>query len=618
MHAPVITEPNPSLRSIDLALMRFLARRFPSASQAQCELAGLVSRQLADGHLCLPIETIVSTAARYNLCKLDQEALLTHNPLVGMDDSKPLVLENNRLYLQRYWQLETRIATHLQQRLGEDLLQGAAVQPLLTKLFPNAAPSDWQKIACALAGRKRFGIITGGPGTGKTTTVVKVLALLQQLQLDTHPDQPLTLRLAAPTGKAAARLTFSMQQALMNFNTPEGPQVTPAVLATLGVKVVTLHRLLGTRKGSRHFRHQAQNPLAADLVVVDEASMIDIDLFVALLDALPQSCRLILVGDKDQLASVEAGAVMGELCRDSDDLRYDADTLAWLAAAGCTPAIPPTRVSALGTQIARLQKNWRAKDAPGIVALAQAISQQDTVAADAAFATYSSQLKRVPSGAPWQTQELIESKGGLAELFNAIHATRPSTAAIADDWARASLKQLTRQQLLTPLRHGPDGIEGLNQRIQHALQQRGLLCTSPWPVGKALLVTQNLYELDLMNGDMGLVLEHPALGLRVAFLVADTVRWVLPEQLQGHTQDAWALSVHQSQGSEFERVLLHLPSQPSPLLTRELLYTAVTRASREFILLESTPALFQQAMTTRTERHSGLAARLHSQGPQIR
>lgn len=605
---------NDYLRDIDLALAGFLARQFPQASKAQCEVAALVSRQLADGHLCLPVSDLAAESRKYGICQQPASELLERNPLLDDTGNKPLVLEQQRLYLNRYWQLETRIAAHLQARLQDTLLDGKTLAPVLDDLFPATAktpPPDWQKIACALAGRKRIGIITGGPGTGKTTTVVKLLALLQQLALKENPQQPLRIRLAAPTGKAAARLTASIQHALDGFNTPGKGKADANLLDNLPREVVTLHRLLGTQKDSRHFRHNAGHPLMADLVVVDEASMIDIDILAQLLDALPPHCRLVLVGDKDQLASVEAGAVMSELCRAADVSHYDQDTLDFLADAGCAPALAAAPLSALAAQTARLQVNWRAKDAPGIAALAQAINRQDTAAAGQAWRDHAVNLARVDNRHGWIAEELIAGARGLKALLDTMRSQQPANSAAADAWAEKLLGQLGKQQLLTPLRRGPDGIEGLNLRITQALRRQHLIDATAHYAGRAVLVTQNLYELGLMNGDMGMLLEHPQLGLRVAFNKQGRIDWVLPEQLEGRSQDAWALSVHQSQGSEFERVLLHLPAVWSPLLSRELLYTAVTRASQQFVLLESDAAVFDQALQQQTRRHSGLGARLH-------
>lgn len=597
------------MRAIDRALAVFLQRQIPAASSAQCRLASLVSRQLAAGHICLPIETPAQAAAIEDYCGAPIAQLLDNNPLVGTTATTPLVCDQHRLYLCRYWQLETAIAAHIEARLTTPLFAAEAVRELLGTLFPASGDTpNWQQLACLLAGHKRFGIITGGPGTGKTTTVVRLLALLQQLALDAG-EAPLRIRLAAPTGKAASRLNDSIASAIDQL------PINQTMRDALPHEVTTLHRLLGFRVGSRHFRHNRRNRLRADLIVIDEASMIDIDQTLQLFEALPDHCRLILVGDKDQLASVEAGAVMADLCAQADQPAYSAGTRALIQAATDVSLPKQSRESsALSQQIVKLQKNWRSKDAPGINQLAQAINNQRARRAEQAFSDYPDQLLRIPRTGGWIDQQLINHPQGLAALLSTMRQQRPASDADSDTidaWALQLLTQLGVQQLLTPLRRGPDGIEGLNAAIADALYRLQLIPQREQFAGMPLLVTKNLYDLNLMNGDLGLLLDHPQLGLRAAFTTSAGVRWILPDQLETRSQMAFALSVHQSQGSEFARVLLHLPAQMSPLLTRELIYTAVTRASRQFVLLEGDTPLFTMAIQRRTQRHSGLAERLH-------
>ncbi|WP_066458097.1 exodeoxyribonuclease V subunit alpha [Castellaniella caeni] len=603
----------PVARAIDRALEAFLQREFPVATPAQCRLAGLVSRQLAQGHLCLALDATDSAALVQAYCGAPLADLLADNPLLAADGTRPLVLEGRRLYLLRYWRLETRLAGHIRARLAREYLRADGLLPWLDVLFERSTEQpDWQRVACALAGRSGFGIVTGGPGTGKTTTVVKLLALLQQQAC--AAGRPLLIELAAPTGKAANRLETSIGRAIDDL------PLADALKAALPRRVKTLHRLLGTRRDSRHFRHDARHRLVADLIVVDEASMVDIDLMVALLDALPDACRLILVGDKDQLASVEAGAVMAELCRAADQAAYDAPTCDFIRAATGL-ALPPAAQpgSALAQQTVKLRKNWRSKDAPGIAALAQAINRQDVPAVRQAFQAHPAQLRRVAQAPGWITRELIDGEAGIARLLDEMRATRPAAQADAggiDAWAHALLRRQGRQQLLTPLRQGPDGIEGLNERVIRQLRRQGLVGQENRFAGLPVLVTRNLYDLGLMNGDLGMLLDHPRKGLRVAFADMDGIRWIVPDQLETQSQAAYALSVHQSQGSEFARVLLHMPDrglsdQAGGLLSKELVYTAVTRASQQFVLLDGRPGLFEQAVQVRTQRQSGLGDRLH-------
>lgn len=610
-----------ALRPIDQALADFLQRRFPGISEAHASLAALVSHALADGSPCLPLEQLPRHAMEIGLAAPPP---VEGNPLLSSDGSTPLVLDHQRLYLRRYWQMECDIATALRARLHAPEPATSNIRDALDRLFPPAAAPasmpDWARAAAALATRARITIITGGPGTGKTTAVVRLLALLQQAALQAG-GEPLTIHLAAPTGKAAARLGESIRASLQQDATPP-LDIDPAVRASLPTEVRTLHRLLGTQQRSRHFRHGRGNPLLADVVVVDEASMISMELMHALLAALPDATRLILVGDKDQLASVEPGNVMSALCAGADEPAYDAATRAFLNACGCTAAsdaAAPARndggSNALTQQTVRLRHNWRAKDAPGIVALAAAVNANDTTACEHAWQQHPEALQRLPATRDWLQQHVVEGATGLRQLLHTV-AAGPAADESADAWAQRLHARLRKQQLLTPLRHGPHGLHEINAQLDALLRSPGQP-RGPY-AGQALLVTSNLYDLKLMNGDVGLVLPDPADGrLRVAFESSDPhqpIRWLLPEQIAGHSQGAWALSVHQSQGSEYGRVLLALPPEDSPVLTRELLYTAITRASRQFVLIEqqagTASSLLRLMVERRTERASGLQERL--------
>lgn len=627
------------LRAIDRALVDFLERRFAGASCAQYELAGLVSRELADGNPCLALQDLQARAQHHGLAQVPEEQLLQDNPLLSTDGSTPLVLDRGRLYLRRYWQTEVDVAAAIAARLQTPLLSAKEIAAPLARLFPPQAGAqpDWARAACAMAGRYGIGIITGGPGTGKTTTVVRLLALLQEVQVQ-RGKALLHVEVAAPTGKAAARLGASMRASLAPDN-PLALPVSEELRRSLAPDPKTLHRLLGWQRGTRHFRHGPDYPLLADVLVLDEASMVSLELMHALLQALPPSCRLILVGDKDQLASVEAGQVLGELCQAAESTELDGESLAFLEASGCadvarsTPGKPGAGsrsvAQRLAMQTGRLRKNWRAAEAPGILALAAAVNTGDAGAAETAWQSWPDNLQRLPvqPTEDWLRQQVVGGPAGLAQMLQLMQDSKPDAAATQgalDRWASDLLDSLARQQLLTPLRVGPDGLNALNQRIDHMLHGQ----PERWAhdsgeldfrAGQPVLVTRNLYELGVMNGDVGLVLEHPAFGMRVVFPQAQEssgLRWVLPAQLQGHCQHAYAITVHQSQGSEYDRVLLYLTASGSPLIRRELLYTAITRARKQFVLVASAPskgalqALFSAARARRTVRASGLADRL--------
>lgn len=602
------------------------------------------------------------------------------------DDSAPLVLAGSQqrplLYLRRYWQYEARIRVGIQLRLQRRI----AVDPVVLRhqldaLFQPQAGLDqadaipqsesapapqpnWQRIACALAAQHAFFILTGGPGTGKTTTVVRLLAVLQGLATAAK-EPPLRIELAAPTGKAAARLNESIT---------EQAQGLPGELATAGripTQVKTLHRLLGTRPDSRHFRHHAANPLPADVVVVDEASMVDVEMMASLLEALRPDARLILLGDKDQLSSVEAGAVLGDLCQRAVQAHYRPQTIAWLeqTVGETVPAVyGDANGSALDQAVVMLRKSYRFSEQGGIGALAALVNQpvQGAKAAvdrsDAVHRLFERERQR-PDGrlgtiaavrlkaTDDAALDVLTSVGyGGPDGYLSLMREQPPGIDAAqcevDAWAKQVLKAQKRFQLLTPLRQGEWGVLGLNQRIiehlcaaghlaldqdqdqdlgrgQDLSQQRGRrsgrefgvvgATQRQWFAGRPVLVTRNDYGLNLMNGDVGVTLRVPVATtgriqwmLRVAFPNADGgVRWVLPSRLQA-VETVFAMTVHKSQGSEFEHTALILPESPNPVLTRELLYTAITRAKKRFTLLYSQEAVLGDALVRRVQRVSGL------------
>lgn len=631
--ALLLLRDNHLLRDLDVAIARFLKQQCPQASYPVLLLAAFTSNQQASGHLCLDLKNrelgtqLWGTSPPPELVSLlpgkpdDWLHDLQHSPLVSQNGSTPLVLNGSRLYLRRNWAREVAVAEAIEQRLATTSpLPAATLRAALARLFPSTnGQTDWQQIACALASRSGIGIITGGPGTGKTTTVVRLLGLLQSLAM--ADNQRLRIRLAAPTGKAAARLTESIGEQVEQLD------VDTTVRDAIPTEVTTLHRLLGTRPDSRHFRHHADNPLHADLVVVDEASMIDMDMMASLLEALGPHTRLILLGDKDQLASVEAGAVMGDLCRNAHEGRYQQDTIDFISST-CDADISDYRETdqqpgnALAQQTAMLRTNWRSKDSPGIGALARAVNEDNLPQVRKTFQQYPDSLHRRPLSSDSQQLETLllngsGDRGGLRALFNTV-ATPPGQRQDFDNWAAGLLRQLTHQQLLSGLRSGPFGVEQLNQRITRHLQQQELAPERDWYPGRPVMMTRNDYQLGLMNGDVGLTLPlleeksgKPELLLRVAFQLPDgRIKWVLPSRLDG-VETVYAMTVHKSQGSEFRHTLLVLPDASHPLLTRELIYTAVTRARDRFTLLEfGKPAVLDSAVKKRTWRASGLAERL--------
>lgn len=652
------------LRALDRAFVAFLHELEPETDPLVLLAAALTSHQLGHGHVCLDLfETLkapdfalslppegdvqggvlllpsqlLETLDGAHWCKVLASSSLVALAADASDtaQTRPLVLSSKRLYLRRYWTYERRIDAALRQRLMQQEPTPDDLPQRLNGLFggaESAAVIDWQKLACALATRSAFSIITGGPGTGKTTTVVRLLALLQAPAVEA--GHPLRIRLAAPTGKAAARLTESISQQVQSL------QVAEAVRAAIPSDVTTVHRLLGSRPGTRHFRHHAGNRLPLDVLVVDEASMIDLEMMANLLDAMPAHARLVLLGDKDQLASVEAGAVLGDLCRDAEGGWYSPQTRQWLESvsgeslqgSGLHEDYDGTHP--LAQQVVMLRHSRRFGEGSGIGQLARRVNQQladearQLLAAGGYDDVYSLPLK----GEHDLKLErlLLEGHGngpqGYRHYLSVLRdqrppSTRPLEHSAWIDWAREVLQAFDTFQLLCAVRKGPWGVEGLNQRITAALLKARLIeSDQQWYEGRPVLMTRNDYGLGLMNGDIGIALKLPEregaeIGktvLRVAFPRNDGeggVRFVLPSRLND-VETVYAMTVHKSQGSEFAHTALILPDALNPVLTKELIYTGITRARYWFTLIEPRAGVFEEAVLRKVKRLSGLMLEL--------
>lgn len=646
------------LRALDKAFVAFLHERDPGGDPLVLLAAALTSHQLGHGHVCLdlfetlkepdfalslPPEGDVQTGAMLLPSQLLEAlegdawcAALQASPLVehaghcAEASSRPMVLSDRRLYLRRYWAYERRIDSALRQRLSAAQVTPEDLPTRLNSLFGSPeqpAPIDWQKLACALATRGAFSIVTGGPGTGKTTTVVRLLALLQAPAVEA--GAPLRIRLAAPTGKAAARLTESISLQVKSL------EVADSVRQKIPSDVTTVHRLLGSRPGTRHFRHHAGNRLPLDVLVVDEASMIDLEMMANLLDALPDHARLVLLGDKDQLASVEAGAVLGDLCRDAEAGWYTPQTLAWLeqvsgenlAASDLQQDLDGTHP--LAQQVVMLRHSRRFGEGSGIGQLSRLVNRQQSHEARALLvAGHHEDLFTLPlKGEQDRGFERLALEGrgaqakGYRHYLEVLRDRRPSADAGLEDpcwsvWAGQVLEAFEAFQVLCAVRKGPWGVEGLNERITRTLFARKLIDgDQQWYEGRPVLMTRNDYGLGLMNGDIGIALKLPERDadkqrhvLRVAFARNDGqggIRFVLPSRLND-VETVYAMTVHKSQGSEFSHTALVLPEALNPVLTKELIYTGITRAKHWFSLIEPRAGVFEEAVARKVKRLSGL------------
>jgi exodeoxyribonuclease V alpha subunit len=517
---------------LDSHFAGFLAGRCGLAGREQQIFEDLVrdlSASMAAGHSCLPLS-------------LPEEEVLAGSALVSAGDRTPLVVCHGRLYLHRYFAYESRLAAQIKEMAGRSFQVSNAQALLDTAFGAETKLIDWQRRAAATALRQALCIITGGPGTGKTSTVVRILGLLQAA--GGCPQ----IALAAPTGKAAMRL----QQSLGG-----GPEAQPALS---GLPAQTLHRLLGVRKDSPQFRHCRENPLPWDVVVVDEASMVDLAMMSKLVDALKPGSRLILLGDKDQLASVESGAVLIDLVRALPDNTVELQKT--------------YRFDAAIKQLSRTINAGEAEAAWDVLLGRGTVGLLDGPLPEYAGKRYSAYM------------DLIAGHADAAQIFAAFN----------------------RFRVLCAVRRGSRGVEGINQAVEQYLDKRGYECQGRgWYPGRPVLITSNDYSLDLYNGDIGICLPDPIDGSpRVWFERPDrSLKSCLPYRLP-QCETAFALTVHKSQGSEFDEVLVVLPDADNPVLSRELIYTAVTRA-RKGVLLSAGKEVFSQALARKIQRFGGLS-----------
>ena len=598
-------------RDIDLAFARLLNRLAPEEPPEVLLAALLTSRATGEGHVCIDLHQWGNQAIRLPLedgaavpCPGAAAwiAQLRASELVGDGNGdRPLVLDDKgRVYLQHLHRDEQILARDLRHRaLAEGhflpISQPDEVRTLLERYFGDSdqeAGPDWQKVAAAVTILKRLCIISGAPGTGKTTTVAKLLGVLLEM---THPH-PLRIHLCTPTGKAAARLGEALAQASRQLDCP------PAVAATLAELVPsTIHRLLGVQRGGRRFRFHEGHRLPTDLVVVDEASMVDLVLMSRLVRAVPEEARLVILGDKDQLASVEAGAVFGDLCRNALESSYSITMRHAIAAmAGVNldfPAVAEPEPSVLRDCRVVLRTNYRFAPQEGIGAVARAVNTGHT--AELLETLKTNQAQDV-SWVPWRTRRDYDK-------VLAAQAHRGYETYLASRGPAEALAKFSRFMILSVLKSGPFGVNGLNALVMAILQQKRLIGRSrPWFVGRPVMITRNHYPLRLYNGDIGVTWADADGRLKVWFEGEDGgLRAISPQQLPQH-QTVFAMTVHKGQGSEFEHTLLVLPEEDTPVLTRELVYTGCTRARRRLTLVAK-EEMIALALSRTIQRTSGLA-----------
>ncbi|MBW2285843.1 MAG: exodeoxyribonuclease V subunit alpha [Deltaproteobacteria bacterium] len=591
---------------LDIRFARFMEQLSGKENPDLCLAAALVCKHTRQGHVCLDIAGMGGKPLGNGedrgpaLACPEPEKWCNHienTSVVGIPgEYTPLILDReNRLYLLRYWEYQQGLADFIKGRIQDagDGIDRLLLKEGLGRLFPSGLPAvDWQRVAAGAACLKRLSVITGGPGTGKTTTVARILVLLMEQAF------PGTLKIAlvSPTGKGAARL----QEAMVSARS--GLQCTDAIQEAMPAETSTIHRLLGTIPGSPYFRHNEKNPLPLDVLVVDEASMVDMALMSKTVRALPPQARLILLGDKDQLASVEAGAVLGDICDTGNEHPYSHGFFRELksitgydlnSGAGEGDEKP-----GLQDSIVELKKSYRFGAESGIRILSQAVNEGDQ---DRAWSI----LNNGEQGdVAWRK---LPGPDGLQRLIKEI-VSSGFTGGMHEKNPMKTLGLFERYRNLCGLREGPYGVDAMNRLIQRILKREGHIRPhGQWYAGQPIMVTQNDYDLGVFNGDTGIILEDPERDhdLRAFFPSPEGgLKKIHPIRLPEH-ETVYAMTVHKSQGSEFDRVLLILPDRDSPVLSRELIYTAITRA-REHVEVWGTEGVFRAAVGRRTERTSGL------------
>ncbi len=517
----------------------------------------------------------------------------TPTPVAG--GARPLVLDgDDRLYLRRYFEYEVRLARALRKLAAPvNALDGAVLKASLARLFPGSLPADdRQRRAALLAALSRLVVVSGGPGTGKTYTVAKILVLVVEgmLALGREPKS----LLLAPTGKAAQRLVEALRTNLFSLDCDE------RVRAFMPSEASTIHRALGFLPGTpTRFRHDADNPLSADLVVVNEASMVDLALMTKLAEAIRPDARLVLLGDKDQLASVEAGAILAEIyATGSAGVSSSLAARAREIAGETLPVQDDAARGPLADHLVELDRAHRFEDGGAIAELARAVNAGD---ADAALACFDRH----------ENLALVEVEDARALEAALAPRVEQGFRALSSGAPHERLALLDTFRVLACHREGAFGVRALNDwaaRLFGAAGQGALYD------GQPVIVTTNDYQAELYNGDIGVVAPRDASApspLTVHFRATQGgIRSLSPARLPEH-QPAYALTVHRAQGSEFQEIALVLPSRPSPIVTRELVYTAVTRARRRVTIFGS-HAVLRAAIEKRITRASGLAARLRA------
>lgn len=558
--------------------------------------ARLACRAVGEGLVCVDLRAWagreINPELRLPSLSAWKNALIGSAVVGYPGEFKPLIIEGDRLYLARYWHYERHLAKSLLARAGElceeiDLRRLTADLNVLFCQNQNIENPDRQKIAASIAVLRRFCVISGGPGTGKTSTVVRILAALQS-----QADGALRIALAAPTGKAAGRMQDAIRAHKRILALPAN------IVGSIPETASTLHRLLGAKQDSVYFRHNRENPVPVDVVVVDEASMVDLALLDKLVETLPPKARLIMLGDKDQLAAVEAGAVFGDICAGWGYSPPFSELLKKIT--GMEPGINGHSASPLADCIALLTYSHRFGGDSGIGGLSRLVNEANESSTVMEFL-----LDNLNSDIAWVSRF---DESDLLKRMDAGYQPYFECVARGEE-GREVLAAFNRFRVLAAHREGPCSEASVNRAYEAVMRERlRVPGYERWYPGRPVILSRNDYGMKVFNGDVGVCLRVDG-ELRVCFLDAGgKVRSLAPARLPEH-QPVYAMTVHKSQGSEYDEALVLLPETASPVLNRSLLYTAITRAKRRAEVWGGQGALFA-ALKRASERGSGLRERL--------
>jgi exodeoxyribonuclease V alpha subunit len=570
--------------------------------------AYMLSQKLIEGNICISANEVQANleATPYSSAIASRE-LPKYKNLVSEQKvgDTPFVLFNERLYFQRYFKYETSIIDKLKnlvsseaQSMKERVCKLGSKIDLIKTLATNydinglsvKEQVDWQLVAVLQALQNNFTIITGGPGTGKTTTLAKLLIVLFELE----PDAKVAL--AAPTGKASMRMFESLKSSTLSFS-----DTTKLKIESL--KPSTIHSLLGYKKDAVNFKYNANNPLPYDWIIVDEASMIDVPMFSKLLEALGDNCRIILLGDKDQLASVEAGSLLGDLCQTLPSLNmFSAELANWINQFISDPSrnIQPEFIAhtnqLMAEHIIELKFSHRFNSQGAIGKVSRAVIEGDVIRLKGLIGK--STENNVSFDFDYNEEVLSKFVEGY-ELY------------INEPEIGEALKKLNHIRVLVTVREGIRGLKAINKFIELYLSKKGLIKPeSEFYENRPIMITRNMYDHELFNGDTGIIRKDANGNLKAFFEDGKGgVKWVLPAYLT-YSETVFAMTIHKSQGSEFNKVMVVLPEGKSnALLTRELLYTGITRA-KNHITIQGKQDIIDHTILTSVNRISGITGRI--------